>query len=119
MSQHAKAGTTWVARHIEEVVPVRSLCGSSTRVLTAQDNPTASIHITHIRDSEKHFHRQVSEFYYVLEGSGFLELDEENIQLRPGLAVYIPPGVRHRGKGDFTAAIFCVPPFREEDSHPA
>jgi len=119
MSEQTKAAKAWVARQVVEVTPVRSVCGSSTRVLTAQDNPTASLHITHIRDSEKHYHREITEFYYVLEGTGRLELDEEEIELRPGLAVYIPPGVRHRGKGDFTTAIFCTPPFREEDSYPA
>ncbi len=119
MSEQVKAAKRWVARHIEDVTPVRSVCGSSTRVLTAQDNSTASLHITHIRDSEKHYHKEVTEYYYVLEGSGRLELDDDEIELRPGLAVHIPPGVRHRGKGDFTAAIFCVPPFRQEDSYSA
>jgi len=116
MGEQAETAKAWVARALEEVTPVRSRCGSSTRVLTATDNPTASLHITHIQDSEKHYHKKIAEFYYVVEGTGRLELDEEEIELRPGVAVYIPPGVRHRGKGDFTAAIFCVPPFTEEDS---
>src|SRR3990170_1461520 len=100
----------YIARHIDEVEPVRSVCGSSTRVITSKDSDVASLHLTHIKDSQKHYHKRITEIYYVLEGSGTLEVGDEEIALTPGMTVLIEPGVPHRGSGDFKAAIVSVPP---------
>jgi len=107
----------YIARHVDEVEPVRSVCGSSTRVLTGKDTQVASLHITHIKDSQKHYHKRITEIYYILEGSGALEVGDEEVQLTPGMTVLIEPGLPHRGKGDFKAAIVSVPPFSEDDSY--
>jgi len=42
---------------------------------------------------------------------------DEEVQLTPGMTVLIEPGLPHRGKGDFKAAIVSVPPFSEDDSY--
>lgn len=42
-----------------------------------------------------HKHHKEAEVYYILRGRGALRLDQEWIELREGMAVYIPPGVEH------------------------
>jgi len=57
------------------------------------------------------------EIYFILEGEGTLELEEESFPLRPGTLIYIPRGVRHRGYGDFRTAIVGIPPLQEGDEY--
>jgi mannose-6-phosphate isomerase-like protein (cupin superfamily) len=42
-----------------------------------------------------HKHQKEAEVYYILHGTGSLRLGEEWIELREGMAVYIPPGLEH------------------------
>jgi len=104
-----------IVRHIEDVEPVPCPCGSSTRLITRADTDVANLHVTHIRDSEKHYHKHCTEYYFILEGAGTMELDDEAVELRPGTAVMIPPGVAHRGSGDFRALIVGVPAWEHTD----
>jgi len=105
----------YIVRHIEDVEPVPCPCGSSTRIITRADTEVANLHVTHIRDSEKHYHKGCTEYYYILEGSGTMELGEDEVQLRPGTAIVIPPGLAHRGYGDFKALIVGVPAWEHTD----
>ena len=109
MATHRKTAAQPLVRYVGEAPTVPCLCGESTRVLTRTDTPVANVHVTHIMDSQKHYHEHCSEIYYILEGSGFLELDDKEVPLRPGLLVFIPPGVTHRGRGDFRTLIVGVP----------
>lgn len=105
----------YIVRHLDEVQPVPCPCGSSIRIITRADTETGNFHITHIMDSKKHYHERCSEFYYILEGGGKLELDDEVVDLRPGLAVFIPAGVAHRGYGDFRTVVVGIPAWDPED----
>jgi mannose-6-phosphate isomerase-like protein (cupin superfamily) len=68
-------------------------------------------------DALAHYHRDHTEVYYVLEcGEGAaVELAGERVAVRPGAAVMIPPGVRHRAVGRMTILNFVVPPFDPAD----
>jgi mannose-6-phosphate isomerase-like protein (cupin superfamily) len=96
-------------------VVLHSSCGESRRLITLQDTPDFSFHVVHILDEEKHFYRRSTETYFVLEGKGGLELDNETIDVEPGTAILIPPGVRHRGYGDFKTIVTGTPAFTQED----
>ena len=72
-------------------------CGTSRRGFTGEGKGAFSLHLVEIsRDARVHYHRKLTEVYYFLSGKGELELDGERHPVRPGLAVLIPPGVRHR-----------------------
>ena len=105
----------YLARHLKEGAPVPCPCGSSTRIITAEDTPVANLHVTHIKDSTKHYHRETVEIYYILEGRGTRELGDDEVALEPGVTLLIDKGTPHRGKGDFKALIVGVPAFKEED----
>ena len=83
-----------IVRNIKDVEPVPCPCGSSTRIITQNDTDVANLHVTHIQDSKKHYHKDCTEYYYILEGGGKMELDDDVVDLEPGVAILIPPGVR-------------------------
>lgn len=56
------------------------------------------ISVVSVRPGEEihtHLHEGGEQFYYVLEGEGVLSLGDEVHQLRPGMAVVIPPHLAH------------------------
>jgi len=97
---------------------LHSSCGESARLITHQDTPEFSLHVVHIRDGKTHYHLRSTEAYYILEGKGKLELDGKTIDVEPGTAILIPPGVRHRGYGDFKTIVTGAPAFTPEDEYP-
>src|SRR4030042_2767379 len=54
-----------------------------------------------------HHHPKASEFYYVIEGSSEITVDDETRQARAGMAVYLPAGAKHKilNKTDKTCII--------------
>lgn len=111
-TQHQKG---YLVRHIDEVRPTPCPCGSSTRIITANDTPTAGFHITHIQDSQKHYHKRTTEIYHILEGQGVLEIGDDTVELKPGVTILIEPGTPHRGYGDFKTIVVPIPAFDPSD----
>jgi len=108
----------YLVRNLENAPQVvHSICGQSTRVITYQDTPEINIHVTHILDGVKHYHKRTTEVYYVLEGNGKLELEDETVDLKPGVTVLIPPWVRHRGYGDFRTIVIGTPAQTPDDEY--
>ena len=85
---------------LAEIDPTPCPCGQARRAFMNDENEVASMHLVEIKhDSETHYHRRMTEIYYVLEGEGHVELDGECHPLTPGTAVLIKPGCRHRAVG--------------------
>ena len=57
----------------------------------------------------------MTEFYYILEGEGVLEVGEDEVRLSPGLLVRIDKGTPHKGRGDFRTLVMGVPAWDPED----
>ena len=70
-----------------------------------------------ITDAKLHYHERTDEFYYVIAGRGTMVLDGEEIDLHPGIVVYVPRGVRHKAKGDLTVLTVCIPRGVLNDVH--
>jgi mannose-6-phosphate isomerase-like protein (cupin superfamily) len=62
-----------------------------------------------------HYHKRMTEFYYVLDGQGQIELDEQRFDIGPGSAVMIRPGCRHRAIGKLKILNVPVPAFDPDD----
>ena len=111
----------YIVADFADVEPLPCPCGTARRALADESNETCTLHMTEIsRDSRNHYHRAHTEVYYFLEGQGQMELDGELCDVRPGMAVYIPPGTRHRavvGGGRMTILNFVTPPFDPADEH--
>ena len=105
-----------VRRVLEDVQPVPCPCGQSARAITGNDNDLASIHVVTIsRDSKLHYHKRLTEFYYVLDGEGQMQLNDDLIKLEPHTLVMIKPMTRHVARGNLKILNIVVPPFNEED----
>ena len=108
----------YVVRTEADVPPTPCPCGASRRIVTKLDTDKVSFHVVDIRqDSRKHYHKKLTEIYYVLEGEGHLEADDDVVPLRPGTAVVIKPGTRHRAVGRLRIVNVVVPVFDEKDEH--
>lgn len=72
------------------------------------------------RSSERHYHQELEETYYILQGQGEMEIDGKGFNLRPGDACLIEPGETHQifnhGKGDLVFLAVCAPAWKPEDS---
>ena len=67
----------------------------------------------------RHYHRNVTEVYFILEGRGKIELNGDWVEIGPGTTVWIEPGTRHRLVSDdgVKTIVFSVPAFDAEDEH--
>jgi mannose-6-phosphate isomerase-like protein (cupin superfamily) len=93
-------------------------CGTARRALVDIPEYPATIHRTEITCNAKlHYHRRLTETYFILqcEADARMQLDGELLPVRPGMAIYIPPGVRHRALGRMTVLIMVIPKFDPED----
>lgn len=96
--------------------PVDCPCGVSRRAFAVPGNSTATLHRVDIsREARKHYHKKLTEIYYVLRGKGHLELDDDRVELEPGVSVLIRPGTRHRAVGDLEILNVAIPAFDPED----
>ena len=99
-----------------EIEGVPCPCGTSKRAFMDFEDAPASMHVTTIcEDSRTHYHKTMTEIYYVLEGEGSIELDGESFPLVPGMAVMIKPGCRHRAVGKLKIINVPVPRFDPAD----
>jgi mannose-6-phosphate isomerase-like protein (cupin superfamily) len=98
--------------------PVRCSCGWARRAFGDVAGAPASLHQVAIEtDARAHYHRNHTEIYYVLDcaAGAAIELDGRQVPVRPGTAVLIPPGVRHRAVGTMTILNVVVPPYDPAD----
>src|SRR5262249_62205106 len=91
--------------------------GPSARPSTAADGVPSTLPPTYTTASVKHYHRQCTEVYYILEGRGKMELNDDVIDVEPGTVVYIEPYTRHRlwSEKGVRTIVFGVPAYRLED----
>jgi len=114
-----------IVRSLEQAEPFTTADGSTIRELLGL--PTAPVRNQSLAEAtlapgqatERHYHADSEELYYVVEGSGEMELDGERRQVAVGDAVLIPPGARHQIRADAEGLRFlccCAPAYRHEDT---
>ncbi|RFC47565.1 MAG: Mannose-6-phosphate isomerase, cupin superfamily [Verrucomicrobia bacterium] len=69
--------------------------------------------------TQRHYHKLSEEFYFILEGSGRMEVDGEERELQPGDAILIPAGAWHQVTASRTLRFLCccAPPYAHEDTY--
>jgi mannose-6-phosphate isomerase-like protein (cupin superfamily) len=102
----------------QDVPAVPCPCGSARRWLSDVDDFPGTIHVTDIAsDARLHYHRRLTETYYFLacEPGARLQLDDQRIDVHPGMCVLIRPGTRHRAIGRMRVLIVVLPKFDPDD----
>src|SRR2546430_11188520 len=101
--------TTYLRRDPAEIAPWAETCGQIRFLIEAKDGAAGEVCEVEITDAKLHFHQRTDEFYYVIDGQGRMQLDEDEIELRKGVVVYVPRGVKHKAWGNLKVLIVCVP----------
>ena len=109
--------TKFLRRDPAEVEPWAETCGQIRPLIEEQDGAAAEVHHVEIEDAKLHYHERTDEVYYVIEGEGMMVLDDEKIELRRGVVVYVPRGVRHKAIGKLTVLTVCIPRGVLHDVH--
>ena len=111
--------SNYMIARMDDIDAVDCPCGASRRAFVSTDNPTATLHMVEISadppKADPHYHKKLTEMYFVLEGDGHIELDGERFELKPRTAVLIKPGCRHRAVGDLRIIVTAVPAFDPDD----
>jgi mannose-6-phosphate isomerase-like protein (cupin superfamily) len=68
--------------------------------------------------TQRHYHKASEEFYFILEGSGRMEIDGAAREVGPGDAILIPAGAWHTiaAHEPLRFLCCCAPPYAHEDT---
>lgn len=118
MSEIEKKPARFLFVEVSAIDAVPCPCGMTRRAFTEDPDQTASLHVVDIdHDAVTHYHKRMTELYYVLEGTGQLELDGQLFDVGPGCTALIKPGCRHRAIGKMKILNVPVPAFDPEDEY--
>ena len=99
--------------------------GSTIRVLlddvvaAARNQSLAEAELAPGQATQRHCHGASEEIYFVLEGSGEVEVDGRRARVGPGDAILITPGAWHQIQAADSPLRFlccCAPPYSDEDT---
>lgn len=101
-----------------EIPGVPCPCGTARRAFADVAEFPATVHVTSITaDARVHYHKRLTETYYFMEcgPEARMQLDTEEVAVKPGVCILIPPGVRHRAIGEMKVLIVAMPKFDPAD----
>src|SRR4051812_50012822 len=91
---------TMEVRALGRAGPFTTKDGSTIRELlgrgTAANQSLAEATLAPRQATQRHYHALTEEVYFLVAGSGELEVDGERAQVGPEDAILIPPGARHQ-----------------------
>ena len=109
-------GANYRIARLSEIEPVDCPCGLARRAFGDDPEGIATLHVVDIRqDTAPHYHKKLTEIYYILEGTGQVELDGRKYDVAPGDAILIKPGCRHRALGAMKIINVPIPAFDPAD----
>ena len=93
-------------------------CGTARRAFVDTEDFPGTIHVTEISETAReHYHKRLTETYFFLdcEPDAQMQLDDDLIDVQPGMCVLIRPGTRHRAIGKMKVLIVVFPKFCPDD----
>ena len=97
---------------------IRELCGLPSGGTANQSLAEALLEPGQATD--RHYHAETEEIYFVLAGTGEMELEGERALVAAGDAVPIAPGawhqIRNTGQEPLRFLCCCAPAYRHEDT---
>lgn len=114
----AESAKSYEIADFDAISPVSCPCGAAKRAFAEVEHFPGTVHVTEISANAKlHYHRKLTETYYFLEceENAQMQLDDELLSVKPGMAIMIPPHVRHRAVGKMKVLILVLPKFDPAD----
>jgi mannose-6-phosphate isomerase-like protein (cupin superfamily) len=112
--------------NVHEVQPFITLDGSEIREIagravgTTLNQSLAEATVPPGGATTEHFHRETEEIYFFTQGHGLMRLADTEREVRPGDAIVIAPGMRHkvRATGDEPLRFLCccAPAYSHDDT---
>ena len=110
--QDVEPFTTKDGSEIRELLAYRNSCIQNQSLAEARLPPGAS--------TTGHHHVTTEEIYYVLEGEGTMQIDDQQCPVRSGDAIAIPPGAYHQITNTGTVILkflcCCAPCYEHDDT---
>lgn len=70
--------------------------------------------------TQEHYHARIEEIYYITAGTGRIRIEGELRDVRPGDAIAIPPGAKHKlwntGPEPLRLLCCCAPAYEHSDT---
>jgi len=113
-------------KNLGEVASFITKDGSEIRELLAHRNSVirhqslAEARVPEGASTQEHYHLKTEEIYYITHGQGKIRIDDETRAIRPGDAIAIPPGRRHKlwntGAEVLRLLCCCAPAYEHDDT---
>jgi len=96
---------------------IRSILDSTNAPVELQSLAEATL--TQGSSTDRHYHKQSEEFYFILKGEGSMEIDGEIKPVTVGDAILIPRNSWHQisASSDLQFLCCCAPPYQHEDTY--
>jgi mannose-6-phosphate isomerase-like protein (cupin superfamily) len=113
-------------KNLEEVPAFTTKDGSEIRELLAHRNSAirnqslAEARLQPGASTQEHYHAKTEEIYYITHGVGRMRIGTEVREVKPGDAIAIPPGQKHKlwntGEVMLRLLCCCAPAYEHADT---
>ena len=113
-------------KNLSDMVPFTTKDGSEIRELLAHRNSAirnqslAEARIPAGGSTQEHYHPKAEEIYFITAGTGRMRIEGETREVKPGDAIAIPPGLRHKlwntGPETLRLLCCCAPAYEHTDT---
>jgi mannose-6-phosphate isomerase-like protein (cupin superfamily) len=113
-------------RNLNDVPAFITKDGSEIRELLAHRNSAirrqslAEARLPVRSSTQEHFHPRAEEIYYITHGAGRIRIEGEIRDVKPGDAIAIPAGLRHKlwntGAEPLRLFCCCAPAYEDDDT---
>ena len=109
----------YIIRKIKNSNPKDITCGIMRSLTTYKDFKGINfIHVTITDETKKHYHKKLTECYYVLKGSIAMEINGKVENLEKDSFIMIYPNTSHKAwktsKENAEILVVCCPPWNEK-----
>jgi mannose-6-phosphate isomerase-like protein (cupin superfamily) len=113
-------------KNLNNLTPFITKDGSEIRELLAHRNSVicnqslAEARLTAGTSTQEHYHVKTEEIYYITHGAGRIRIAGETHDVKPGDAIAIPPGCKHKlwniGNEPLRLLCCCAPAYEHDDT---